>query len=204
METISIHPYKPHICKGATKLIIGTMPPYRFCTNGIKELREKDVDFYYGSDKNCFWELMSKITNQELQRENSKEEIEKRKALLDSLKVGIMDVIKSCIHKKQNSSDNLLDNIELNSELIKEKLLEFPSINTLIYTSRFIISKMADKRISDKGYHNWNPGNKMDGTIYINGKKYQVRILYSPSPNALRRVSKQKQLERYKAVFEIK
>lgn len=202
METISIHPYKPHICRGATKLIIGTMPPYRFCTNGIKKLCKEDVDFYYGSKDNYFWGLMSEITNQKLQRKNTKEAIEERKVLLDSLKVGIMDVIKSCVHKNGKSDDKSLGNIELNSELIKEKLLEFPSINTLIYTSRFIISKMADKRISDKGYHNWNPENKMDGTIYINGKKYQVRILYSPSPSASRRVSKQKRLERYKAVFK--
>ncbi len=202
MEIISIHPYKPHICQGATKLIIGTIPPCRFCTNGIEKLHNKDVDFYYGSDKNCFWCLMSKITNQELQRENSKEEIEKRKALLDSLKVGIMDVVKTCIHKNKHSSDKSLNILELNSELIKEKLLEFPSINTLIYTSRFVISQMINKSISDKGYHNWISKDKMDGIIDINGKKYQVRILYSPSPSASRRVSKQKRLERYKAVFK--
>ncbi|MDE6945841.1 MAG: hypothetical protein K2P14_01520 [Anaeroplasmataceae bacterium] len=202
MATISVHPYEPHICQEATKLIIGTIPPYRFCTNGMEELYKEDVDFYYGSRDNYFWDLMSEITNQELQRENSKEEIEKRKALLDSLKVGIMDVVKTCIHKNKHSSDKSLNILELNSELIKEKLLEFPSINTLIYTSRFVISQMINKSISDKGYHNWISKDKMDGIIDINGKKYQVRILYSPSPSASRRVSKQKRLERYKAVFK--
>ncbi|MBD5164575.1 hypothetical protein [Helicobacter sp.] len=113
-----------------------------------------------------------------------------------------MDVVKTCIHKNGKSDDKSLDNIELNSELIKEKLLEFPNINTLIYTSRFVISQMINKSISDKVRHKWNPEDKMDGTIDINGKKYQVRILYSPSPSASRRVSKQKRLERYKAVFK--
>ncbi|MBD5164574.1 hypothetical protein [Helicobacter sp.] len=71
METISIHPYKPHICQGATKLIIGTIPPYRFCTNGIKKLDDGDIDFYYGSRDNYFWDLMSEITNQKLQHKKT-------------------------------------------------------------------------------------------------------------------------------------
>lgn len=31
MNKKSTHPFAPEIPEGATKLIIGTMPPYRFC-----------------------------------------------------------------------------------------------------------------------------------------------------------------------------
>ena len=39
----SIHPYEPYIPEGATKLIIGTMPPFRFCTSGGRTLDRKSV-----------------------------------------------------------------------------------------------------------------------------------------------------------------
>ena len=44
---ISVHPYQPFVPPQATKLIVGTMPPLRFCTEP-RLLYEDDVDFYYG------------------------------------------------------------------------------------------------------------------------------------------------------------
>ena len=58
MDKKSTHPFAPEIPEGATKLIIGTMPPYRFC-NTDEALYDDDVNFYYGSRDNYFWELVS-------------------------------------------------------------------------------------------------------------------------------------------------
>ena len=41
MNKKSTHPFAPEIPEGATKLIIGTMPPYRFCNTD--EMLRRDL-----------------------------------------------------------------------------------------------------------------------------------------------------------------
>ena len=56
---IEEHPFPPFVPTNATKLIIGSIPPQRFCNqkeNGIS-LYPDDVNFYYGSRDNSFWFL---------------------------------------------------------------------------------------------------------------------------------------------------
>lgn len=193
MENRSIHPYAHYIPKNATKLIIGTMPPYRFCT---QDLEPGDVNFYYGSKDNCFWTLISEITTIKLDFENSECAINQRKNLLRKLNIGITDIIESCIHNNKKSDDNSLEEIKLKP--VNELLSQYPKIDTLIYTSGYV--KKEIKEIA-KSRHNWSDKAQRKGTIVINGKKYNVIILYSPSPNALRRVKANKRLSQYKNVF---
>lgn len=191
----SKHPYKPFIPQKATKLIIGTMPPYRFCIKP-KELLDGDVDFYYGSKDNYFWDLLSEVTGIQLNQENSKETINQRKSLLTTLNIGITDIVEKCIHKDKKSDDASLEIITLKP--IKELLLQNPQIDTLIYTSTFVIKQV--NQIADKSYHNWEIPNKT-GTVFINGKEYNVVVLYSPSPTALRRITAEKRFCQYKNAF---
>ena len=79
---ISKHPYKAFIPEGADKLIIGSIPPYRFCHQDKERLFATDVNFYYGSKDNCFWDLLSDIQDIKLERINSEEAIKERKQLL--------------------------------------------------------------------------------------------------------------------------
>lgn len=67
------HPYPPFIKEDTTKLIVGTLPPPRFSTG---ELKEKDVDFCYGSYYNSLWLFIDKIYNLNLRYDNSEEAIE--------------------------------------------------------------------------------------------------------------------------------
>lgn len=194
MEKRSIHPYAPYIPENATKLIIGTIPPYRFC---VQNLELGDVDFYYGSKDNYFWTLMSEITGVKLDFENSECAIDQRKNLLYELNIGITDIIESCIHHNKKSDDNSLKNIKLKA--IKELLSQYPKIDTLIYTSEYVKKKINE--IADKSYHEWTDKARRKCTIIINGKKYNVIILYSPSPNALRGVTAEIRLSQYKNVF---
>lgn len=78
----SIHPYEPYIPEGATKLIIGTMPPFRFCTSGGRVLHNNDVNFYCGSRDNYFWKLLSEMTGTSLEFVNATEAVDQRKQLL--------------------------------------------------------------------------------------------------------------------------
>lgn len=194
MEKRSTHPYAPYIPKNATKLIIGTIPPYRFC---IQSLDPKDVNFYYGSKDNYFWTMISEITKTELDFENSERAINQRKNLLFKLNIGITDIIESCIHHNKRSDDNSLKDVKLKA--IKELLSQYPKINTLIYTSEYVKKKINE--IADKPYHDWSDKAQRKCTTIINGKKYNVIILYSPSPNALRRVKAETRLSQYKDVF---
>lgn len=175
----SIHPYEPYISDDATKLIIGSMAPYRFC-NDKELLNEKDVRFYYGSYKNNFWKLLGEVMKVDLEFKNTDKAIEQRKELLLKNHLGIMDMVKSCIHKDGKSLDKSLMDIEYRE--IDKILLKYPNINTLICTSRNVLvmlnkfAKLKYKAISD---------DKRTGMIVINDKEYKVIILYSPSPCAL-------------------
>lgn len=191
----SKHPFEPYIPQDATKLIIGTMPPYRFCTEP-QTLFDDDVNFYYGSRDNYFWDLIAEVTGVQLEHSNSEEAIDQRKALLTKLNIGITDVIEQCIHKKGKSDDASLT--EITHKPIKEILLLNPKIDTLIYTSAFVIKQI--NQLADKSYHDWKTPQKV-GVVTMNGKKYNVIVLYSPSPTALRSINAETRLTQYKNVF---
>jgi G:T/U-mismatch repair DNA glycosylase len=201
MEDIkSIHPFEPFIPEGANKLIIGTMPPPRFCKN---HLEDDDVNFYYGSRDNDFWLLLAEITNtDDLHYENTPDAIEQRKKILVDLKSGITDIVKTCVHEGGHASDKDLSDIEYND--IQSLLKEHPQISTLIYTSEKV-KRYINEHLRINGhlrtYHSSEDKTKRKWSININNKKYDVIILYSPSPRALGRVSKEKRKEQYREVF---
>ena len=191
----SKHPYEPFLPQAATKLIIGTMPPPRFCVEP-QELLDGDVNFYYGSRDNYFWDLLAETTGAQLERNNSEDAVKQRKDLLTRLNIGITDIIKECIHKDGKADDASLK--EITHKPIKELLLQNPKIDTLIYTSAFVIKLV--NQIADKSYHSWEIPLKV-GSVIINGKKYNVIVLYSPSPMALRSVDAETRLNQYRNVF---
>lgn len=197
MTVESKHPYGPFIPEGADKLIIGTIPPYRFCQED--ELFSDDVNFYYGSKDNYFWEIMSEITGSTLHYENTEDAIMERKDILTRLHTGVTDIVECCIHKNGKSSDSSLEIITTKD--IARLLSDYPNIQQLIYTSKFVASQMYNKLNT---CHSWCKENKSVGSIMINGKRYGVHILISPSPQALRRITKEERIERYKTVFGLR
>ena len=199
-ETLrSIHPYEPYIPEGATKLIIGTMPPFRFCTSGGRTLHDNDVDFYYGSRDNSFWKLLSEVTGTTLEFVNTTEAVNQRKQLLQELHIGITDIVGSCIHRNGKSDDASLISIE--PKPLDQLLLEYPNIEELIYTSRAEVKKLINRFFADKGPHPRKNDNTWEESVWINGRPYGVTRLYSPSPIALWSVSADARLEQYRRVF---
>ena len=195
MNERSVHPYEPFIPQGADRLIIGTIPPYRFCRrDGV--LLDGDVDFYYGSRSNYFWHLMSDVSGVPLEYADSDAAVEERKRLLRRLHTGITDIVESCTHRDGRSDDASLCDIERRN--IAGLLSRYPSIDELIYTSRFVISQM-NAELSAR--HRWLTADRMNGEIVVNRRCYRVRVLYSPSPLALRSVSADKRLARYREIF---
>lgn len=201
----SIHPYEDYVPEGATKLIIGSIPPQRFCLPFINEnkLNNNDVKFFYGSKDNHFWKLLSSITNTKLTFTNDDNSIKERKELLKRLNCGITDVVESCIHKNGKSSDK--DLIEIEYHDILKLLKENPSIEVLVCTSLFVKNSLNKHYCNDKKFKYKEISNR-EGTITLNNKEYKVIILYSPSPQALRGIKgegKKIREEQYKKVFTI-
>ena len=191
---ISKHPYEPYVPKWATKLIIGTIPPYRFCVNSQK-IEKDDVLFYYGSRDNYLWDIFAELSNHKLDKANTDVAIKQRKELLDKFRIGITDIIATCIHKDGKSDDASLQNIKFKD--IEKLLADNPKIDTLLYTSDFVKRLMNEKF---ETYHNIVDKNAREYSININNKKYRVIILYSPSPTALRGLGKggeEKRKEQY-------
>jgi G:T/U-mismatch repair DNA glycosylase len=112
--------------------------------------------------------------------------------------VGITDIVQSCVHKDQKSDDKSLDSIE--PKPLKELLSSHKKISTLLYTSGFVV-KQVNEFADKKCHENWAEGLRKEGAVTINGKKYDVIVLYSPSPNALRGVSEEDREKQYKEVF---
>lgn len=198
----STHPYEPFVPNGATKLIIGTIPPYRFCIKP-KQLNKNDVDFYYGSSDNAFWHLVEQVSGESFDYEPTEKAITQRKAFLEKRKIGITDIIKSCTHNNGKSDDASLDNIE--PKPLQQLLEKNPTIDTLIYTGRNnqqnSVKWLINHYASDRGYHNSIAKGIAENSVIIGGKTYTIILLYSPSPNALRGIDSKIRLEQYKAVF---
>ncbi len=64
MLEIQRDPYDPFVPDGARVMVLGSTPPGRFCAEGIKPLKERDLDYYYGScdrSYNLFWEVLFRV-----------------------------------------------------------------------------------------------------------------------------------------------
>lgn len=123
------HPYEPFLNNDTKKIIVGTLPPPRFSK---KELKEKDVDFCYGSKDNLLWQVLNKIFDLNLEFINTKEEVQKRKKFLENRKIGICDIVHSCQREKINASDLGMQNVVLRD--ILAYLKNYKNINTIIFT----------------------------------------------------------------------
>lgn len=123
------HPYPPYIPKGATKLIVGTLPPPRFTTG---ELREGDVNFCYGSRDGQLWPILDRIFQLNLLYETTLEAIEARKQFLRDQHIGICDIVASARREKIDASDLGMQHIELRD--LVSVLEAHPTVTTLLFT----------------------------------------------------------------------
>lgn len=126
---LHIHPYDIFIPKGCEKLIIGTLPPPRF---SLGNLKERDVDFCYGSSDGMLWPVLDKIFHLALRYDNSREAAQERKDFLIQEKVGICDIVESCRRDKIDASDLGMKDIRLRN--ILRQLHLHSTIHTLIFT----------------------------------------------------------------------
>ena len=180
MET---HPYKAFVPKGAEKIILGSIPPWRFTVDDSpdaskqKKLHPGDIDFAYGSKNNKLWIILSEVFN--AGRLDSSDKIIK---MLSKNKIAISDVVHRCRRIPERSAlDQNLKDIEFNHS-IKGILINNPSISTILFTSSFV------ERLFYK-YFSVKPEKYDKYRTFIlpnDGRKIKTIVLYSPSNMALR------------------
>lgn len=124
-----VHPYAPYIPETATKLIVGTLPPPRFTTGALKE---RDVDFCYGSGDGQLWVILDRIFDLNLKFETTAEAIAQREHFLISRGIGVCDMVASAKREKIDASDIGMQEVELR-DLISV-LQKHSKINTLLFT----------------------------------------------------------------------
>lgn len=192
------HPYPPFIPAHSTKLILGSIPPHRFCKdqNGkvFGNLHPQDVDFYYGSYQNHFWKILQEVFPIQFEFTLSDKAIQQRKDFLTSQKIAMFDVVKSCKRVNNRSSDKDLFEVEWMD--IKSLLQTNPNIQTILCTSQFVRQALwkllKPFSIIQKQNKVWE--------IQTHFGKLQVVQLYSPSPLLVRSLGKegaQKRLKEY-------
>ena len=123
------HPYEPFLHEDTQRIIVGTLPPPRFCT---KEYKENDVLFCYGSQDGLLWKALDKIYDLNLIYNQSIDAANMRKEFLKKEKIGVCDIVDSCSREKIDASDLGMSDIELRD--ILGYLKKYPSIESIIFT----------------------------------------------------------------------
>lgn len=123
------HPYPPYIPDGATKLIVGTLPPPRF-SQGL--LKEGDVDFCYGSVDGQLWKILAGVFDIELEVNDIEKAKIQRERLLIQHKIGICDMVEYCYREKIDASDLGIQDPVFRP--IISILQEHKSVDTLLFT----------------------------------------------------------------------
>lgn len=105
------------------------MPPPRFTQ---RRLKERDVDFCYGSQDGLLWPILDRIFELELIYDNSEAAVLQRKDFLRKRGIGICDVVESSFREKIDASDLGMQKVELRNML--QILRKHPRIDTLLFT----------------------------------------------------------------------
>lgn len=196
---IYFHPWESFIPEGASTLIIGSIPPARFC-EPTRCLGPNDVDFYYGSSANAFWDLFGQATGRSFSSIDNENAVNERKRALADLGIGITDIVASCTRVAASSEDKALENISPKS--IKALLEKHTSIKCIYYTSSFVRSQVR-KALGRS--HKRTPVERE--WIMPVPRALKAVELFSPSPSALRGLGpngEQRRLEQYKKYFMLR
>ena len=138
------HTFGPVYNKNSKILILGSFP----------SVKSRELNFYYGHPQNRFWNLMSKIYNEEIG-----DEIDLKKQFLLKNNIALWDTLKSCEIK--GSSDASITNVEINNI---EELIKKSNISKIIFNGKTAYNLFVKNA---------------DMTKYSN---LEIRILPSTSP----------------------
>ena len=123
------HPYPPYFPKGATKMIVGTLPPPRYSTG---DLKPGDVNFCYGSIDGQLWPILDRLFGLGLKFETTAAAIEQRQTFLKERGIAICDIVHAAKREKIDASDLGMQQVQLRPLL--DYLEQYSAIDTLLFT----------------------------------------------------------------------
>jgi len=165
------HPFNNYIPDKARGVIIGSAPPWRFCTGCLCHLYEGDINFFYGSVRNLFWNVMNAVLKPgAITWPRTRQ---KCKEILRDHNLGIGDILSAFDRRDQGAADADLFNLQFNASLIntilKRNKLE---IKYLFFTSKFPY-KIFREALTNAGY-------PFDETN-IQTRKFNLKVTYQTS-----------------------
>lgn len=196
---VEVHPFETFIPDGAKYLIIGTFPTFK---------ANYKYNFFYSSERNHFWQVMSRVFDMEFRFQEGEVAVSERKELLRRNSIAITDMHVTCYRRNKSSSDENLYPIILKD--IFSLLRENPSIDTLIFTSRTeIVGAWGLFRTYclQKGVNvpelKSNSDKILKGSLTLDGSVYKILIPYSTSPKVMGdgKVTLDTLLSMYKSCF---
>lgn len=201
---IETHPFPPFFDDQTEVLIIGTTPPMRFTQVLGKKLNDNDVDFYYGSRDNYFWDFIGESFNVKLARVNSDQAIEERKELLRGNGIGLADIVFEFIRLENDASDNNLEVIRFQN--LYGILSSNPLISKIFFTGfsgKNSAESLTSKHLAEHNVFNSiiskdHPKHK---TFKIEDREIHSYSLFSPSPRAIAVKGYTTVLNQYKLAF---
>lgn len=161
--------------KLATKLILGSFPPNKFTIQTVHKT-ERDMDFFYGSRDNFFWQLFSDALNLNYK---FPDDLQNLKEYLVKNGWVVSDIVLECERRKNTAADQDLKVIKWNQPIIND-IIDNNPINTIYFTSKWVKEKF------DKHFNQ---------IVLKDINKY---ILPSPSRNGLRSIGRSTYLDYHK------
>ena len=126
LSEIETHPFKPFVPVNATVLIVGSFPG-----RDITQKKLSEDDWFYGTKRNQFWNIISEVYSMELKTAAAK------KQLFTAKRIAIADIILQARRNAINNSDTNLEVIAYNDKAIK-KILAHASFKHIFFTSKFV------------------------------------------------------------------
>lgn len=172
---IETHPYETIWSEGHEKIILGSIPPFRFTkSEGNKHKKDDDLNFYYGSRDNLLWRLLGEIENL-----NLRDELAVKKWLFEH-RIGIADVIQVC-KRKLDPEGNLTAN-DIDIEILEyrnlDEVLKSSSLKRIICTSHFVKNLFINN--------------------YTINDHIEISVIPSPSKAASRAIGKMEEFKKLK------
>jgi hypoxanthine-DNA glycosylase len=137
------HPYGTFVPRKPKAMIIGSFPIGKFTNPDRRhEIKEHEIDFFFGGERNLLWKLLSEVFNVPL---TNKDQIIK---MLETEGLGVGDVIESCCRKNGGASDADLIDIHWNHDLLH--IIRKNKIKKIFFTSRKVehwFNKMFPKTL---------------------------------------------------------
>jgi G:T/U-mismatch repair DNA glycosylase len=188
------------INENTKKLILGTFPAFQVTSN-----KSPRLNFYYGSTDNKFWDIIHDVL--EIKSELTAENIVN---YLSDNNFGIIDIIRKCYRKDNNSSaDEDLTIIEFQDII---EILSNSKIDT-IYTTSELVTKLLKQQIeplldkkSSTEYGKKKKKNEifiplklndfeyvkvdLPANVFVNARQLCIKTLYSPSDQGIRGITK--------------